>query len=1127
MTFKVDFDPGQSISTLTTIEARLEAIASKATQAAGAMAKITGKAEQSAKPVQKLATEVEKLGTAAATTQKKVAATNQAINNTGRSSKYAAQEAAAFRAAMNALGTHMGIFTGQTIAVAAVVYSVVSAMKAVVATGTEFTGSLARANGIMGATAGEAQLLEEEVRHLGETTVFTATQASEGLIALAMAGLSAAQAIEALEPALNLAIIGNIDMYKSADILTNVMNGFRLEAEHIPAIVDDLATAITSSNATIEQMGTALSYVAPVAAAAGAEITEVVAILEVFHNAGIKGSRAGTALRRAYVNLQKPSAEATETLLKLGVATHDVNGNMLDMNEIMKQLAKTGVTSADMIALFGVRALPAMEALLSDLRSANSEFEVFRANLQANEGAAKTMRERFEDYLGSDAKKFISALQEKSLVLFEFMEKGLRETTQAATEFVQAIDVQKFVDFANKVGEYYTVFANFRSELVSMTPLGALYDYIMSSSDEAAESVKGLTAEMRDLEQQQKLNQEQGRKEADIALKFVERGPDAGLDKIQSKYVKEIKNLDDKRKRYALGIQQLAKDVSEAPELAKPGSPHQLALKHLADQYQELSARIGEESEKLQRYMATGLTDDTVKRFKELDQWIANLNSRTFKQETTSALEGMAAALDEISSKSGASMADIMLGREDEIASRAASIRAIYEERKAALEADIKKFDPREQGKMANEELFKEKMEDMQKLTAEYNTAMARIGAATTDTSTSFEDYIGKSEDMIKSGQDKVKILESEIQVLRGVAAAEKTAGELKREALILELETNAAKLEAKGGKAEEVERLRQQAERLREVNAAIREQQTIKQGEEDFSKLEKDFKSGKHLTDKMKAEMEYTEALLALNEYRNAGLLESDQALADAKQEIYNKMIEDTNQAWFDMGEAMSKTIGDNVAQAITMQQTWEETTDNIKKAIIGGIVGALVKEGTQMAANAILHTIFGEKRKQADNAMTAQEVSNAAARTAAAETEAKSKMIGAVAGQGGGDPYTAFFRMAAMQALVTAIPPMINGLFGTREIGGPVMAGQSYLVGEKGPEIFTPTAGGAITSNADIRRNFGQKGGETVVHNTYEGDKYYINAIDTQSFQEALAAQGSFLYRQNREFDRSRGRG
>ena len=36
---------------------------------------------------------------------------------------------------------------------------------------------------------------------------------------------------------------------------------------------------------------------------------------------------------------------------------------------------------------------------------------------------------------------------------------------------------------------------------------------------------------------------------------------------------------------------------------------------------------------------------------------------------------------------------------------------------------------------------------------------------------------------------------------------------------------------------------------------------------------------------------------------------------------------------------------------------------------------------------------------------------------------------------------------------------------------MGGPVTGGQSYLVGENGPEIFTPGASGGITPNNQIQ--------------------------------------------------------
>lgn len=49
------------------------------------------------------------------------------------------------------------------------------------------------------------------------------------------------------------------------------------------------------------------------------------------------------------------------------------------------------------------------------------------------------------------------------------------------------------------------------------------------------------------------------------------------------------------------------------------------------------------------------------------------------------------------------------------------------------------------------------------------------------------------------------------------------------------------------------------------------------------------------------------------------------------------------------------------------------------------------------------------------------------------------------------------------------------LAGISGARAAGGPVMGGQSYLVGERGPELFTPSSSGNITAN-------GAMGGATV---------------------------------------------
>jgi phage-related minor tail protein len=68
-------------------------------------------------------------------------------------------------------------------------------------------------------------------------------------------------------------------------------------------------------------------------------------------------------------------------------------------------------------------------------------------------------------------------------------------------------------------------------------------------------------------------------------------------------------------------------------------------------------------------------------------------------------------------------------------------------------------------------------------------------------------------------------------------------------------------------------------------------------------------------------------------------------------------------------------------------------------------------------------------------------------------------------------------FDRIATSQFIVKPIEGVVSSLIssllpisGARASGGPVGAGGSYLVGEQGPELFTPSADGAITSNANL---------------------------------------------------------
>jgi len=80
------------------------------------------------------------------------------------------------------------------------------------------------------------------------------------------------------------------------------------------------------------------------------------------------------------------------------------------------------------------------------------------------------------------------------------------------------------------------------------------------------------------------------------------------------------------------------------------------------------------------------------------------------------------------------------------------------------------------------------------------------------------------------------------------------------------------------------------------------------------------------------------------------------------------------------------------------------------------------------------------------------------------------------------------------AVAAGLANVAAIRSQTYSGRRFGGSVMEGESYLVGEAGPEIFTPASSGTVTKNSDI-------GSDKVVNVNFT-----INAMDTTSFDEML---------------------
>lgn len=221
---------------------------------------------------------------------------------------------------------------------------------------------------------------------LGTTTRFTATQAASGMLFLARSGYDAQQIMEAIPGVLNLAQAGALDLGHAADIATNILKGFNLNTAETARVVDVLALAANSANTTVEQIGQAMKFVAPIAAGVNMTLEETTGAIQTLSNAGLQASMAGTGLRRVIGALEGPTVAQEKVLNSLGLTVDDVKVSTVGLIPALEKIRGKTNDIGVLLRLFGQRGGPAA-AVLSNMADDAKKFA------EANKFAAGTGQE--------------------------------------------------------------------------------------------------------------------------------------------------------------------------------------------------------------------------------------------------------------------------------------------------------------------------------------------------------------------------------------------------------------------------------------------------------------------------------------------------------------------------------------------------------------------------------------------------------------------------------------------------------------------------------------------------------------------------------------------------------------
>jgi DNA-binding ferritin-like protein (Dps family) len=189
-----------------------------------------------------------------------------------------------------------------------------------------FEHTMQEVKAITGATGREFQKLESDAKKLGASTKFTSNEVGQLQVAYGRLGFTTQEILDATAATLDLAAATGEDLAKSADVAGSTVRGFGLQANETQRVVDVMAASFNKTALGLDNFTESMKYVAPIAAAAGASVEETTALLGVLADAGIRGSTAGTSLRKIFTDLAKdgrPLRDRLQELANKGISLTD------------------------------------------------------------------------------------------------------------------------------------------------------------------------------------------------------------------------------------------------------------------------------------------------------------------------------------------------------------------------------------------------------------------------------------------------------------------------------------------------------------------------------------------------------------------------------------------------------------------------------------------------------------------------------------------------------------------------------------------------------------------------------------------------------------------------------------
>ena len=217
------------------------------------------------------------------------------------------------------------------------------------------------------------------------------TTLGKGWYFLGSAGLSATEQMQSFANVAKLSRAVTVSTGEAAEGLVDIMGAYRVEFEKSTEVSDILVKTVITSNQVFTELRTAMKYIGTAASTMNNSIVETTTFLGLMADAGVKGSKAGTAMRFALTKLGKSGGALSKIMQEMSIDVYNAEKKMRPFIDILGELSEKLKNATEerrnevFSTMFGLRALPGMLAIF---QNTTKEINAYKESL---ENAAGTM----------------------------------------------------------------------------------------------------------------------------------------------------------------------------------------------------------------------------------------------------------------------------------------------------------------------------------------------------------------------------------------------------------------------------------------------------------------------------------------------------------------------------------------------------------------------------------------------------------------------------------------------------------------------------------------------------------------------------------------------------------------